>query len=169
MANVLTTYSGKDLSGSITNPVAGASIQLSGIAELGVAQVTVRMTTDQSSLQVGMDGAVVPSVIPGDNGEIDIQVWQTSTLQQQLLNLYNTLRSGRDLGIVAPWFGTTIYIKNTLDGSTHYATGCGFMKVPDKSYQEQAQRVSWVFKCANIVSEMNPSPLALATNLLTAI
>ena len=153
MANILGTYSGKDLTGALYNFYAPKGIQISGISELGVAQVSVRMSTDQSSLQVGMDGSVVPSVIPGDQGEIEIQVWQTSTLYQSLLALYNQLKTQRDLGNVKYWFGTTIYIQNVTDGSSHYATGCAFMKVPDKSYQEQAQRVSWVFRCATIVNE----------------
>lgn len=148
--NILKTYSGKDLNGSVTNQYNGTTIQISGTAETGVAQVTVRMTTDQASLQVGMDGTIVPSVIPGDQGEIEIQVWQTSTIHQQFLALYNSLKTQRDLGNVQWWFGNTIYLINTVDGSVHYATGAGFMKVPDKTYQEQAQRVSWVFRCANI-------------------
>lgn len=153
MANILTTYSGKDVNGSIINAFAGASIQMAGIAELGVAQITVRMTTDHSSLQVGMDGAVVPSYIPGEQGEIEIQVWQTSTIHQQLLALYNVLKVQTDLGNVQPWFSTGIFIQSVVDGTSHTATGCGVMKVPDKTYGEQAQRVNWMFKCSNIINE----------------
>ena len=152
MANFV-TYSGKDLNGSVNNLYAPGGIQFSGIAESGVAQVTVRMTQTQSSLQVGMDGAVVPSVIPGDQGEIEISVWQTSTLHQEFLALYNALKTQRDLGDVSQWFGTTILIQNIVDGSSHLGTGCGFSKVPDKTYTEQAQRVNWTFMCSTIINQ----------------
>jgi hypothetical protein len=156
MANILTTYSGKDLTGSVVNTVyAPAGIQLSGIAEVGINGIHVRMAVNQSSLQVGMDGAVVPSVIPGDNGTIEIEVWQTSTVHQQFLSLYNSLKAARDTGDVSQWFGNTIYIQNVVDGSSHYATGCGFMKIPDKAYGQQAVVVNWVFECANVISEAN--------------
>lgn len=153
MANVLSTYSGKDTNITLNNPLTGTVIQMSGIAEQGLAEVIIRMSVDQSSLQVGMDGAVVPSVIPGDQGEIELQVWQTSTLHQQLLTWYNTLKTQRDLGIVSPWFAASVFILSTVDGSSHTATGVGPKKVPDKTYAEQAGRVSWVLACANIINE----------------
>lgn len=152
MSNVLVTYSGKDLNMAFSHPLIGV-IQASGVAAKGIAQINVRMAQAQSVLQVGMDGAVVPSVIPGDQGEIEIQVWQTSTIHQQLLAWYNAVKAARDAGDVSQWFAATLLVQNTVDGSSHYATGVGPSKVPDKSYQEQAQRVSWVLMACDISSE----------------
>ncbi len=152
MSRILTTYSGRDTNFSFTHPLIGV-IQCAGIAEMGLAQLTIRMTTDQSSVQVGMDGAVVPSVIPGDQGEIELQVWQTSTLHQDLLAWYNALRAARDAGDVSQWFGGTFLAQSIVDGSSHLATGVAPVKVPDKTYAEQAQRVTWVLRACNIVSQ----------------
>jgi hypothetical protein len=150
--NVLTTYSGIDTNFSLVHPLI-AAIQADGVSSKGIAQITVRMSQTQSVMQVGMDGAVVPSVIPGDQGEIELQVWQTSTLHQELLAWYNAVKAARDAGDVSTWFSATVVIQNIVDGSTHTATGVGPMKVPDKQYAEQAGRVSWVLAAANISSE----------------
>jgi hypothetical protein len=152
MSNILTTYSGNDLNLAFSHPLIGV-IQASGVSQQGIAQVTIRMTTSQSSIQVGMDGAVVPSVIPGDQGEIELQVWQTGTLHRQLLAWYNLVKAARDAGDVSQWFGGTMLISNIVDGSSHYATGVGPQKVPDKTYQEQAQRVTWILMACNIANQ----------------
>jgi|SRR6185437_1472870 len=152
MSNILSTYSGRDTNIAITHPLF-TPIQAAGIASLGLNQATIRMTQDQASLKVGMDGAVVPSVIPGDQGEIELQVWQTSTLHQLLLAGYNLCKAARDQGDVSNWFAGTIVVVNIVDGSSHHATGVGFKKVPDKTYQTEAQVVTWVFAACNIVSE----------------
>lgn len=152
MSKVLVTYSGKDLSFSLVHPLVGP-IMADGVASKGIAQASIRMTQDQAQLQVGMDGAVVPSVVPGDQGEIELQVWQTSTIHQQLLAWYNAVKAARDAGDVSQWFAATVIVANTVDGSSHTATGVGPSKVPDKTYQETAQRVTWVLRACNISNE----------------
>jgi hypothetical protein len=152
MSNQLVTYSGKDLNFALTHPLIG-TIQASGVQEQGIAQITVRMAVNQSLAQVGMDGAVIPSVIPGDQGEIEIQLWQTSTLHQKFLDWYNLLRAARDAGDVSLWFGGTLLVQNIVDGSQHVGTGVAPTKVPDKTYAEQAGRVSWVLMACSIANE----------------
>ena len=142
MSVVLATYSAKDLNFSLQSPI-GATIIAAGVAEKGFNEIAVRMTTDQTVLKVGADGAVVPSAVPGDQGEIEMQVWQTSTLQQQLINWYNLLKAARDAGDVT----------NIADGSSHMATGVAPIKVPDKTYSAEAQTVNWVFRACNIVNQ----------------
>jgi hypothetical protein len=152
MSNILTTYSAKDLNMTFTHPLIG-TIQAAGVDSKGIAQINVRMTTAQSVLQVGMDGAVVPSVVPGDQGEVEIQVWQTSTLHQQLLAWYNALKAARDAGDVSQWFSGVLLVQNIVDGTSHTCTGVAPQKVADKSYQEQAQRVNWLLVACSIVNE----------------
>lgn len=152
MARILNTYSGSDLNLSIVNPLTG-TIQASGVASEGIAQVIVRMTVDQSVLQVGMDGAVVPSVVPGEQGEIEIQVWQTSTLQDDFIAWADAIKAAQQgAGDVSNWFAGTIFIQNIVNGSSHTGTGAAPKKIPDKTYDVQAGRVSWVFTCCNIVN-----------------
>jgi len=153
MATVLSTYSGLDTNGSISSPLFD-TIQISGIAGLGLAEAMVRMTVPHAVLQSGMDGAVVPSYVPGEQGEIELQVWQTSSLHAALLAAYNSVKTAADAGNVSNAFGATVFIQNTVDGSSHTGTGCAIEKVPDKTYQEQAQRVTWKIVCANLINEM---------------
>lgn len=152
MSNVLGTYSGKDVNVTIQHPYIDP-IQIGGVQELGMAQLQVRMTVDQSDLQVGMDGAVVPSVRLGDQGTIEIQVWQTSTLQGLFINWYNLLRAARDQGNVSEWYGGFLVAQSITDGATHTARGVTIQKVPDKTYAEQAGRVSWILVACDISNE----------------
>lgn len=151
MSNTLQTYSGKDVQVSITGPLSG-NIGAGGIAELGLAQITVRMSVTRAVLQVAMDGAVVPSYIPGDQGEIELQVWQTSILQQALTAWHAQVIAAANIGDVTNAFGSSVLIQSILDGSTHTGTGCTPQKFPDKTYAEQAGRVTWVVMCANLVN-----------------
>ena len=152
MSVVLSTYSAKDLNFSLISPI-GANIVAAGVEEKGFNEISVRMTTDQTVLKVGADGAVVPSAVPGDQGEIEMQVWQTSTLQQELLAWYNLLKAARDTGDVSNWNTTTIFIQNIVDGSSHLATGVAPTKVPDKAYATEAGTINWVFRACNIVNQ----------------
>lgn len=152
MSQQLTTYSGKDLNMTFSSPLTG-TIQAAGVQARGIKQITVRMAVDQSDIQVGMDGAVVPSVVPGDQGEFEVQVWQTSSIHQQFMLWYNALRSARDAGDVTNWFGATILVQNIVDGSSHVGTGVAPVKVPDKTYAEKAQVVTWVLRACNVVSQ----------------
>ena len=82
-----------------------------------------------------------------------MQVWQTSTLQQELLAWYNLLKAARDTGDVSNWNTTTIFIQNIVDGSSHMATGVAPTKVPDKAYATEAGTINWVFRACNIVNQ----------------
>jgi hypothetical protein len=95
----------------------------------------------------------VPSWVPGEQGEIDIDVWQTSTTHQQFVEAYDAVLAAAVNGNVAPTFGGTIVIQDSVTGVQHTCTGVAFQKIPDKTYQEQAQRVHWVFSATNIITE----------------
>ena len=152
MSKILTTYSGKDLNVTFTHPLIG-TIQAVGVDSMGIAQISIRMTTAQSVLQVGMDGAIIPRVVPGDQGEIELQIWQTSTFHQELLAYCNALKAARDAGDVSQWFSGVLLVQNIVDGTSHTCTGVAPQKVPDKTYQEQAQRVNWLLVACNVVNE----------------
>jgi Protein of unknown function (DUF3277) len=151
MSNVLSTYSGRDCNLALQS-VLTPTIQVAGVSALGLNQVVIRMTVDQTDMKTGMDGSVVVSAVPGDMGEIEIQVWQTSTLHQLLLAWYNALKAARDSGDVSNWASSSILVTNIVDGTGHQATGVAPMKVPDKTYGAQATTVSWVLKGANIAN-----------------
>ncbi|HJX53165.1 MAG TPA: phage protein [Polyangia bacterium] len=152
MSRQLSTYSAKDLNFAFSHPYIGV-IQASGVSERGIDQVLVRMSTTQTTIQIAADGATVPSAIPGDNGEIEIQVWQTSEIHRELLAWYNACKTARDSGDVSEWASGSMLVENIIDGSLHRATGVAPQKVPDKTYQKEAQRVSWVLMACNISNE----------------
>src|ERR1017187_5099557 len=142
--NVLPVYSGKGIVGVFTNPVfAPGGIQISGVAELGLERLTIRPTITQGSLKNGMDGAVVPSINPGNQGEIEVEVWQTSSLHQQLLQLYNNCKNASDAGDPSAWFAGSIYLELTTTGLIHQGTGVGIAKSPDVPYETEAGVCRW--------------------------
>ena len=100
-----------------------------------------------------MDGSIVPSVLPGDQGEFELQVFQTSTLQQQLLALWNAQKTAELAGDVSNWFGATMYVQSLVSPASHLGTGVAIMKVPDKPYGAQAAKVSWILVAANLVNQ----------------
>lgn len=152
MPQQLTTYSGLDWNLAITNPLFG-SIQASGVLALGIQQVTVRMTVDHAELKVGMDGAVIPTWVPGNQGEIEIQVWQTSVIHHQFLGWFNAINAAAMASDVSNAFSGVLLIQSILDGSSHTAIGVAPVKVPDKNYGPDAVTCNWVFRAANIINE----------------
>jgi hypothetical protein len=150
--NILATYSPKDVNVAGNFAFVGA-IVAAGIAGNGLARITVTMTEPRSHVDIGMDGAVIPSAIPGNHGEVELQVWQTSTLHHQLLAWYNACQAAMDAGDVSQWFGSSLLILSVTDGSSHVCTGVGPMQVPPKSYDKQADKISWKLICCNIQNQ----------------
>lgn len=136
------TYSFLDLSGAIAHPAKGAYT----FTGEGVGEVTVAMATERTVHDVAADGSVMISKIAGNNGTLSLSVQQTSGIHKWLLEWYNYL-------VQAPtneWAQTTAALRNTSDGSSHIVTGISPQKVPDKPYQGQGQRVTWVLMAADV-------------------
>lgn len=145
------TYSFKSLTGVLANPVFGITIPLTG-GNIGAGSFTVRMNTTRTTHDVAADGTVMPSYIAGNNGEIDIEVQETSALHKTLLTLYNLCMVAADNDDILGWAATAISFVFLIDGSTHTLTGCSFEKVPDKPYQANGQRITWKLLAANIIN-----------------
>ncbi len=143
-------YSFKDLVGSITNPVFGQTILLSG-GNIGFGSVTITMATERTTHDTAADGTVMPSYVAGNSGRLTFVCQQTSLLHKQLLNLYNLCATAADAFDVTGWAATNISLQTLLDGSTHKATGVSFSKIPDKPYEAQGRNVTWEMMAANIV------------------
>lgn len=151
MSQALPTYSGKDVNFTLNSPVTGA-IQAGGLNETGLRQLVVRMLVDRTTMETGMDGSVAMSNVPGDMGEIEIQIWQTSPLQQLFIAWADALLAAAAQGDVSNWATSTITIQSILDGSKHQCIGVALNKIPDKTYASQAQSVTWVLKAASIAN-----------------
>jgi len=136
------TYSFTDLNGVIYHPKYD-SFRFVG---QGIGEAMVSMATDKSVHDVASDGSVMVSKIAGNNGSITINAQQTSELHKFLLGLYNYLIQAD----TSEWALIGITLRNVVDGTSHVARGVSFQKVPDKPYQAQGQRISWVLMAADI-------------------
>lgn len=145
------TYSFKSLTGVLTNPTFGVTIPLTG-GNIGVGSFTIRMTMTRTTQDVAADGTVMPSYVAGDNGEVDVQVQETSAIHSQLLALYNQAVRAANNDDVSGWADTQISFTFLIDGSIHTLTGVSFDKIPDKPYEAQGQKMTWKLLAANIVN-----------------
>jgi hypothetical protein len=145
------TYSFKALTGVLRNQVLGVTIPFTG-KNLGLGGITIRMAVPRTVHETGVDGAVIPLYIAGDNGGVEIEVQQSSALNTSLLSLYNRLLMAAQGGDYTGWAATSILFTYAADGSQHYLTGLSFEKFPDKPYAAAGQRVSWKMIAANINS-----------------
>jgi hypothetical protein len=145
------TYSFKSLTGVLTNDVYGITIPLTG-GNIGAGSFTVRMTTARSAHDVAADGTVMVSYIAGDNGDIDINVQESSALHTELLALWNLALLAANNDDVSGWAATSISFRMLTDGTQHTLTGCSFDKVPDKPYEAAGQRVTWKMMAANVIN-----------------
>ena len=140
--SVTSTYSFLDLAGALAHPLAGSYV----FTGEGSGEVTITMTTEKTAQDVASDGSVMVSKIAGNNGKITISAQQTSNLHKWLLGLYNLVLYSP----TSAWAQMAATLRNVSDGTSHVATGMSFSKVPDKMYQAQGQRVSWILDCADI-------------------
>ena len=151
MAGYGNTYSFKDLTGVLTNPVFGVSLALTG-GNVGIGSVTIAMTTERTVHDVAADGVIMGSYLAGNNGTIDIEVQQTSVLHHQLLALYNQCIIAANNEDVSGWMATNISFRTILDGSVHILNGVSFGKIPDKPYQAAGQKIRWALLAADSIS-----------------
>jgi hypothetical protein len=145
------TYSFKSLVGVLKNSIVGVVIPLTG-GNIGLGGITIRMTTSRTVHDVAADGTVMPSYVAGANGEVDIEVQETSILHKALLTLYNALVLQADLDDILGWAATSISFALLIDGSVHTLTGVSFDKIPDKPYQAAGQKMTWKLLAASITS-----------------
>ena len=146
------TYSFKSLVGVLVNPVFGVSIPLTG-GNVGFGQMTVTMTTERTAHDVAADGTVMVSYIAGDNGDIAIEVQESSILHSLLLSLYNQAITAANNDDVSGWAATTISFRMLTDGTSHILSGVSFGKIPDKPYQASGQKITWRMMAANIINQ----------------
>jgi hypothetical protein len=149
----LVTYSAKNTNFSLAHPLAAGPIQAAGVSAKGVNSYSIRMGVEHANLQVAADGGIVPSWVPGEWGDIEISMYQTSTLHQDFLALYNAIKAAADAGDTSQAFAGTVVLVSIVDGSVHTATGVGFQKIPDKAYGAQAAAINWVLRACDVASE----------------
>ena len=148
--NVLATYSELDIVGSFSHPLVGTFPFSGGI---GLNQITITKSGDNTAMDVAADGGVTPSAIADNRGTAVLEMQQTSPMHDFLLSWFNTIYSNLQNNDVSNWSNATLSIRSVNEGSMHFLTGIAPQKVPDKPYAKQNQNVTWTLMAADVVSE----------------
>ena len=150
MAN--STYSIKNGIGTLNLPNSDAAITI-GVTTAGLGQITFSKSDNVSENNVSADGAVMTSAIAAPNGTVALEIQQTSSIHTSLLAWYAYLESAFNSGDVSDWTAASLYWVNSLDGTSHTATGISPQKNPDKVYTKQGQMITWTLMAQSIVNE----------------
>jgi hypothetical protein len=114
----------------------------------GAGQITVSMSEVRTEHNVAADGSVMVSKLAGNNGQITIDVQQTSIAHKKLLAMFNILVQAAP----SQWANAAMIIKNITDKTGQICTGISLQKVPDKTYAKAGANVSWTLMAADIES-----------------
>jgi len=140
-----TSYSFLDTVAVLVHPLLPIPITLSGE---GMGSASISMTTERTSHHIAADGSIMVNKMAGNNGQITIEVQQTSAAHKALLAFYNLL-------IISPsnvWAQAALMLRNVTDGTSHLATGVSPQKIPDKKYEKEGGMIAWVLMAADIQS-----------------
>lgn len=135
-------YSFLDLQAVINHPSKGTYI----FGGEGIGEINIEMLTEKTAHEVAADGVVMGSKIAGDNGQITINVQQTSNLHHWLLDAYNASM----VSDASDWMGISARLWNVVDGAGHMCRGGSFQKLGPKGYKAQGQMVSWILMFADV-------------------
>ena len=154
MANGVYTYSFKDLVGVLNFPGFPPFI-LAG--ELGADRLTVRMRTERAAQAVASDGAVMQTYIAGSNGELELELQETSPLHSYLINVMNTLTGQADGGNVSNFVAGTAQFTAVYNGLIFLCYGISPTKIADIPFAKDGANVTWALLCARVVQQgVNP-------------
>jgi len=151
MANGTTTYSFKDLTGAINSPLAGPFILAGG--NLGSGKITVTMDHEWTEQDVAVDGAVMVSASPGNNGTLEIMCQQTSAINAYLKAAQNQHQTALSNGSSIDWAALVLDLQNPVTGDQNICTGVSFSKKPPQPYGSKGEYLSWKLFAANIANQ----------------
>lgn len=136
------TYSFEDTSLTISHPGFGAYTAYG----TGIGDITISYANDVTYHNVASDLAVVVSKWVARNGNVQMNILQSSDFNDWLKRFAAFLEeSPTDQFALA-----TMDIKNKSTGDTYHCTGVSHQKRADNSFQSQAQNRTWTMMCANI-------------------
>lgn len=136
------TYSFEDTSLTISHPGFGTYTAYG----TGIGDITISYANDVTYHNVAADLAVVVSKWVARNGNIQMNILQSSDFNEWLKKFAAFLEEApTDQFALA-----TMDIKNKSTGDTYHCTGVSHQKRADNSFQSQAQNRTWTMMCANI-------------------
>jgi hypothetical protein len=151
MANGTTTYSFKDLTGAIASPLMGPFILAGGT--LGSGKITVEMTHEWTEQDVAVDGAVMVSASPGQNGVVTVDCQQTSAINAYLKSAQNAHQTALINGDSSNWAAISLDLQNPVTGDQNICTGASFTKKPPQPYGAKGEYIQWKLMAANIANQ----------------
>ena len=136
------TYSFEDTSLTISHPGFGTYTAYG----TGIGDITISYANDVTYHNVAADLAVVVSKWVARNGNVQMNILQSSDFNEWLKKFAAFLEeASTDQFALA-----TMDIKNKSTGDTYHCTGVSHQKRADNSFQSQAQNRTWTMMCANI-------------------
>ena len=136
------TYSFEDTSLTISHPGFGTYTAYG----TGIGDITISYANDVTYHNVAADLAVVVSKWVARNGNVQMNILQSSDFNEWLKKFAAFLEEApTDQFALA-----TMDIKNKSTGETYHCTGVSHQKRADNSFQSQAQNRTWTMLCANI-------------------
>ena len=136
------TYTFEDTSLTISHPGFGTYTAYG----TGIGDITISYANDVTYHNVASDLAVVVSKWVARNGNVQMNILQSSDFNDWLKRFAAFLEeSPTDQFALA-----TMDIKNKSTGDTYHCTGVSHQKRADNSFQSQAQNRTWTMMCANI-------------------
>lgn len=140
-----TTYSFLDLSGAIFHPLVGSYI----FTGKGVGRILIGYEQDKTIHEIGTDGTICLSKVPGHLGRMVIECQQTSLLHKWMLHTYQTVH----LNVPSEWGRMAALLRNITDKTSHSLKGMSFHQVPKKLYEQEGRTVEWVLWAAEVESD----------------
>lgn len=130
-----TVYSFSDVTLVLSHPKVG-KLTVTG---QGIGSIAVSRSGDVTQHDVAADGSVMASKIVQKNGALALAIQQTSQANTWLRKWYNYLITAA----AGEWIATTGTIKSQGTGETITLKGLSPQKMPDQSYQQTGQQVTW--------------------------
>lgn len=136
------TYSFEDTSLTISHPGFGTYTAYG----TGIGDISVSYSNDVTYHNVASDLAVVVSKWVARNGNVQMNILQSSDFNEWLKKFAAFLEEApTDQFALA-----TMDIKNKSTGDSYHCTGVSHKKRADNNLQSQAQNRTWTMMCANI-------------------
>lgn len=136
------TYSFEDTSITISHPGFGTYTAYG----TGIGDISVSFANNVTEHTVASDLAVVVSKWVARNGQVQLNILQSSDFNAWLKKFAAFLEeSATDQFALA-----TMDITNKSTGDSYHCTGVSHQKRADNQFQSQAQNRTWTMMCANI-------------------
>lgn len=135
-------YSFEDVTSSFSHPAVGAASSTGA----GVGSIGVSMTTEKTVHDMSADGVVMISKIAGKNGTMSIELQQTSELHKFFIKWYNYITNAP----AAEFATMNVTIKSNNLGDSTVCTGVSPLKLADRPYSAQGQKITWTLMAAEI-------------------